>query len=233
MPLARGALINWIDIDDADTAIFETWYQGQHLEERVGVPGFVRGRRFRSVDRRAPGQYLTIYTTDDLAVLSSEAYLSRLDNPTDLTRDVVARFTTFRRAASRITAREGEATSGRVAVVEFDPETTRGVAERLDSGILAAARHRGHLLSAMFFEPDTATTAAKAATEEGQAGSESLGPALLVLEVPWTSEAAWFQGIVDELEAMGAVAVDGVRLYDLLADLAHDQLEERSDRASR
>lgn len=231
--LGSGALINWIDVHDSDYDLFETWYLGQHLEERVSVPGFIRGRRFRAVDERAPGRYLTVYTTESVDVLASEPYLARLDSPTELTREVVAKFARFRRAAARITARDGVATSGRVAVIELDPETTAGVAELLESSILPQARERRQTLSALFFEPDTAATAAKASTQEGQAGTESLGPAILVLDLSPVSEPASLASIEQQLERHGAVVLERARLYDLIVDLSHDALTSGGRHAHR
>lgn len=224
--LGAGALINWIDVDDADRDLFETWYMSQHLAERVGVPGFLRGRRFRSADHRAPGEYLTVYTTESVEVLASEAYLARLDAPTELTREVVAKFALFRRAAARITAREGVPTAGRVAVIELDPTTTSRVAPALASSILPQARERLQILSASLFEPDTVATAAKASTQEGQVGTESLGPALLVIDLSPLTESGWLDSIHEQLEQLGALVLERARLYDLLVDLSHHALNE-------
>ncbi|MDO7882637.1 hypothetical protein [Antiquaquibacter soli] len=231
--VGTGALINWIDVHDSDYELFEEWYLGQHLEERVGVPGFIRGRRFRAVDERSPGRYLTVYTTGSVDVLASAPYLARLNSPTELTREVVAKFALFRRAAARITARDGLATSGRVAVIELDPETTVGVAEVLESSILPQARESRQILSALFFEPDTAATAAKASTQEGQAGTESLGPALLVVDLSPVAEPSWLVGVQRRLEQLGATVLEPARLYDLIVDLSHDALQEGLGHADR
>lgn len=40
-----GLLVVWMDADPVGDADFNAWYSGEHLHERVGVPGFVSGCR--------------------------------------------------------------------------------------------------------------------------------------------------------------------------------------------
>ena len=46
---AAGVLAVWNDRDDAIDAFYEQWYVGQHLPERVGLPGWHCGRRYEAV----------------------------------------------------------------------------------------------------------------------------------------------------------------------------------------
>ena len=43
-----GVLALWMDCAAGGEAEFERWYQTEHLRERVGLPGFWRGRRYAS-----------------------------------------------------------------------------------------------------------------------------------------------------------------------------------------
>ena len=43
--LGKGALANWHDVPDDAHADFNAWHTHEHIPERVGVPGFLRGRR--------------------------------------------------------------------------------------------------------------------------------------------------------------------------------------------
>ena len=53
MPLAgKGMLLTSMDIDAADEAEFNRWYDREHLEERVAIPGFLEAQALR----RAQGQ---------------------------------------------------------------------------------------------------------------------------------------------------------------------------------
>ncbi|MBO0743344.1 MAG: hypothetical protein J2P51_18250, partial [Hyphomicrobiaceae bacterium] len=67
---------------------FERWYVREHLQERVAVPGFRFGRRYELVcggDRR----FFAFYEVENADVLSSPAYLERLNAPTAWTRETM------------------------------------------------------------------------------------------------------------------------------------------------
>ena len=82
--IGDAALGIWMDVDPAGLDDFNAWYRRQHLPERLSVPGFLRGRRYQTTGEGPV--YFTLYETADAAVLSSAAYLERLNNPTDWTR---------------------------------------------------------------------------------------------------------------------------------------------------
>jgi hypothetical protein len=63
---------------------FERWYIREHLQERVGVPGFRFGRRYQLVSG-GNRQYFAFYEVESPAVLASPAYLERLNAPTPWT----------------------------------------------------------------------------------------------------------------------------------------------------
>jgi hypothetical protein len=83
-----GILAIWNDCAPGHEAEFEQWYQHEHLEERIAIPGFLVGRRYEAVSG-AP-RYFAFYLTQSPAVLKSPAYLERLDNPTPLTRKIMS-----------------------------------------------------------------------------------------------------------------------------------------------
>ncbi|MDH4326303.1 MAG: hypothetical protein OEZ09_13765 [Betaproteobacteria bacterium] len=97
-----GLLSVWNDIDAADEAEFNAWYQGEHLGERLALPGILSARRYAEIGR--PRSYAAIYDTDGLGALGSPAYLERLANPTPRTRAIMPRFRNMVRAASTIAA---------------------------------------------------------------------------------------------------------------------------------
>lgn len=167
-----GLLANWFDIDDGAEAFFNFWHTREHVIERLGVPGFVRGRRYVSLDRPAETGhgYFVMYDTQELAVLESPAYAQRLDAPTKLTRQVVPTLrnmtrTAYERAiclgggigAYAMTVRpEGLALS-----MARDGERLRQIAEAVYAEKLVTA------VSVCI--PDAAVTHFKDKTQEGQA----------------------------------------------------------------
>ena len=48
--IGTAALAIWFDVDATGQDDVETWYEHQHLPERLSVPGFLRGRRYAVVD---------------------------------------------------------------------------------------------------------------------------------------------------------------------------------------
>ena len=63
------------------------WHDREHVAERVGIPGFLRGRRYDSADR--PREYLDIYETESVETVRSAAYVLRLNFPTEWTKRVL------------------------------------------------------------------------------------------------------------------------------------------------
>ncbi len=53
----KAALALWVDIDPADDSFFEHWHSREHVQERVGCPGWLRGSRFKGVE--TPERYMS------------------------------------------------------------------------------------------------------------------------------------------------------------------------------
>ena len=103
----QGILALWQDCVAGQEPELERWYQSEHLAERLGVPGFLRGRRYEAAD--APQQYFTYYETETPEVLVSPAYRERLDNPTPLTQKIMSDvFLKMSRTICRVERRAGE-----------------------------------------------------------------------------------------------------------------------------
>lgn len=67
---------------------FEEWFQREHLQERLDVPGFLLGRRYEAVCGEP--SYFNFYVTRSAQVLASAEYHTRLNNPTPMTRMVMS-----------------------------------------------------------------------------------------------------------------------------------------------
>ena len=85
MPLASpaccGQLSIWTDVDPAHDSDFNRWYDREHLQERLAIPGFRRARRFRALSS-SPRPYLALYDTENLQVFRSPAYRQALERQT-------------------------------------------------------------------------------------------------------------------------------------------------------
>lgn len=168
----QGALLlNWFDIDPGRENAFDDWHNREHVIERMGVPGFMQGRRFESFgESRAAGHsYLVAYDAADIGVFESPDYASRLDNPTPLTASVVPSLRNLTRTVYRVEARRGGGSSSYVRTVRLpslagppaDASVLRQTIEEMYrvSGVTAA----------ILGSPDGRVTHYKDQTREGQA----------------------------------------------------------------
>lgn len=97
----------WAEIDQDYVPRFRRWHNCEHIPERVGIPGFLRGRRYQATDDLA--LFLMFYETADPAVLASEAYMTALNNPTPWTRESLSHFRNPARNVYVKRAEHGEA----------------------------------------------------------------------------------------------------------------------------
>jgi hypothetical protein len=120
MPLmGEGLLAVWTDVVPSAEDDFNLWYTHQHVPERVGVPGFLRGRRYAAPER-ALHRYCAFYETQTLAVLQSGAYLARLNDPTEWTQRVMPNFRNMIRGACKTLATSGTGIGGALATLRLD-----------------------------------------------------------------------------------------------------------------
>ena len=127
--IGASALAIWLTLDPAGEEDFNDWYPRQHLPERLSVPGFLRGRRYRAAGSGPP--YFTLYELADARVLSSPAYLERLNHPTDWTRRVLPGIRgAVRNGGTRLAASEPDTVEQHLLTVRIVPASGRGPAVR-------------------------------------------------------------------------------------------------------
>jgi hypothetical protein len=183
--IGDGLLGIWFDVDAVDLDALNAWYPQEHMPERLSVPGFLRGRRYAAVGA-GPG-FFTCYETRDAAVLSSPAYLARLNNPTEWTRRSVTKFRHMARHAFRLLARSAGAGSEHdLLTVRIKPDSGRGpaVKEWLARDGLAAVAAVPGAGGCAFYVADAAGTSIT--TEERKltgAHEQPVTPFLAVCEI--------------------------------------------------
>lgn len=79
---AKAELFVWTDVDSNYELDFNRWYDREHMEERVAIPGFVWGRRLRLTSGAGP-RYLALYRTTGMDVFGSEAYQQAFKHQSD------------------------------------------------------------------------------------------------------------------------------------------------------
>jgi len=118
-----GTVTIWHDLLPEAKEAFYEWHNREHMPERVGIPGFLRGRRYIAL-QGAP-EYFNLYEADSPAVLAGQDYLTRLNTPTPWTRELVASFRNVARAICRVLYSAGVGQGGCMLTLRFDvPESS-------------------------------------------------------------------------------------------------------------
>ncbi len=108
----------WHDIAPEGLEIFYEWHHREHMPERLGIPGFRRGRRYLRVDG-AGQDYFNLYEVDCFEVLVGQDYLNRLNAPTSWTKTAVQHFRKVTRGLCRVAASHGIGQGGVIATLRI------------------------------------------------------------------------------------------------------------------
>lgn len=123
----NGVLAIWNGIAPHADTDFVTWHIREHIPERVGVPGFLRGRRYIALQGNP--KYFNFYETASPDVLNSAAYVERLNNPSPWTKRVVQHFEDTSRTICTVSESKGLGDGAVVATLKLvtrsDRETFR------------------------------------------------------------------------------------------------------------
>jgi hypothetical protein len=93
---ASGILAIWHDVVPEHDQAANEWYNREHHEERLAITGFLSARRHRALIG-AP-RYFSMYETTDPSVLASGAYIDKLNNPSEWTREMMSHYRNTSRA---------------------------------------------------------------------------------------------------------------------------------------
>jgi hypothetical protein len=129
-----GILAIFNDCRAGREAEFEAWFQGEHLIERLSVPGFLFGRRHKAISGTCG--YFNFYLVETPDVLTSKPYLERLDHPTPMTHTIMSEvFVNMNRTVCRRTVRRGPFRGAFAVTVRFnrppDEAALSGVLDKL------------------------------------------------------------------------------------------------------
>ena len=78
MPKMRGTglLMAWTDVDAEHEAEFNRWYDEEHMQRLLAIPGFLSGGRYKAL--RGGPKYLAMYELEDHNVLRSAAFIDNV-----------------------------------------------------------------------------------------------------------------------------------------------------------
>jgi hypothetical protein len=116
-----GVLAIFNDCRKGREAEFDAWFQGEHLIERLAVPGFLFGRRHIALSGSCG--YFNFYLVDGPEVLTSKTYLERLDHPTPMTKMIMSDvFINMNRTLCTRTVRRGSFRGAYAVTARFNDE---------------------------------------------------------------------------------------------------------------
>lgn len=121
----------WNDISKEGRAEFYDWHIREHIPERVGIPGFLRGRRYRAINSTTEPEFFTLYETETFQVLQGQDYAGRLNAPTPWTKSATSHFRNTSRGLARVLASAGEGSGGILATVRFRLSETQELEKRV------------------------------------------------------------------------------------------------------
>jgi len=176
--LGAAALAMWWDVARDKRAEFEHWHSHEHFPERLGIPGFRRASRWRSASD--DDGVFVMYELDSHDVLSSPAYLARVNAPSPWSTKMMPHHRHMIRTQCRVLHTRGGAVARHALTVRMSPaagsaEALRGALRPLiDTLAVRAGLAGAHLLQ--HERPPIATT-----TEQRIRGHDQEADWVLVL----------------------------------------------------
>lgn len=223
--MGSAAMVVSYGLDAGDEARHDDWHSHEHLQERVSIPGFLRGRRY--VATGAGRRCLVFYEVESLAVLTGDAYLERLNNPTPWSARSLALFRDTERTLCRTTVSVGQGVGGTLAWVPLSPQSSRADAlrEGIARSLPALVTQRG-LVAAHLLEGDAAASRVETRERAIRGNTDAVADWLLLVEGYEPVSAVFESGPLarDALLAMGAASVGNAAGYALAALLGRDDL---------
>lgn len=134
--LPRGTLAIWTDVEPGHEDDFNRWYDREHMQERVAIPGFRYARRFKCVEG-LPRRYLALYTTSDIGVFATEAYRHAFANQSEWSRRNFARMIGTQRRVGGLDVESGEGEGGVLSLFVLPEKRVRldALAAALDATV--------------------------------------------------------------------------------------------------
>jgi len=121
MPLlGSAAMLLSFDVAEEAIAEHDHWHTHEHLPERLSIPGFLRGTRWVAVAGQP--RYFVLYEVAQLATLSSDAYLERLNHPSEWTTKIMPHYRGMSRGFCAVAGSFGLGLGSVAALLRFRPD---------------------------------------------------------------------------------------------------------------
>lgn len=181
--MGKAAMVSWHDLDSGTEVDHDDWHSHEHLFERVGLPGFKRGRRCRS-NGEAAEEYFLMYEVDDLSVLTSEAYLARLNDPTPWSTRIIPTIRNMTRTLCRTLFSVGGGLGTEILTIRFSAGGKRrsSIVNWLLDGRLSEVAARRGIVGAHLLEGDEAASGVQTDEARLRGGGDQIAELALIVE---------------------------------------------------
>ncbi|MBA0204053.1 DUF4286 family protein [Pectobacterium aroidearum] len=116
----NGMLFVATDVAAQDEADFNRWYDCEHVEERVRIPGFLTGTRYQA-SQGCGRKYLGLYKTTSLDCFTSPAYQAAFSRQTAWSETNLQRMIDPMRRVCAVEAVTGQGTGSHLSIVTLEP----------------------------------------------------------------------------------------------------------------
>ena len=137
MPLRGRAFLSlWSGISNGYERELDRWHTIEHMPERLGVPGFLRGRRYMRTTTSDHTVFI-LYEAAHIETFRSPGLVARLNDPTEWSKKVQPGLVNFIRSACHTLISLGDGVGGALAAIRVSNE--RGDLAEAGSALASAA----------------------------------------------------------------------------------------------
>lgn len=196
MLAGEGVIGIWNGIAPDARAQFYDWHINEHMPERVGIPGFRRGRRYIAADAMTHPEFFTLYEADTPEVVKGIDYANRLNNPTPWTKSTTAQFRDTFRSLARAVHSAGPGMGAAMLTLRFDLDSPAALLDLLRAAESAPRVTGVHLCAA-----DRAASEVRTAETQGRTDVQAPPAWFAMLEA---TDAAALAGLLPAERLAGA-----------------------------
>jgi hypothetical protein len=177
----KGRAFNamWSNLLESSARELDRWHTIEHMPERLGVPGFLRGRRYINAVASDHSIFI-LYEAAHIETFRSPGLIARLNDPTEWSKRVQPGLLNFTRGPCQTLISLGEGVGGAILTVRLSGDARYGAQVGNEITDLAPALTRLHGVTAVHIgrhvpdEIDTAEKKLRPQRHHRPSGSSSL-----------------------------------------------------------